>query len=325
MRSFAVKAALMLISALMVAGPARGQEGEKFHILRTFTLGGEGSWDYLRFDPAGRRLFIARQTRVMVVDLTDGKLSGEIPDTAGVHGVALVPEAGRGVSSNGKANTATIFDLKSLKPLATVNTGEKPDAILWEPFSHSVLTMNGHANSITVVDVGGAKAAATIALPGRPETAVTDEAGKVFVNLEDKAQIAEVDMKSHNVEQAWDLSGCTEPTGLAIDREHARLFTGCHSGVMIVVDAQSGRNIQKLPIGQRVDAVAFDPQLHLVFTSNGEGSISVIEQQDANTYRNLETVQTLPGAKTMALDPVHHLVYTVANREGQFVLLEIGR
>jgi DNA-binding beta-propeller fold protein YncE len=296
-----------------------------FHVTRTVSLGGDGSWDYLRFDPDGNRLFVSRSTRVMVVDLASGKLAAEIPDTAGVHGVALVPELRRGVSSNGKANTTTIFDLDSLKTVASVPTGEKPDAILWEPFSRTVLTMNGGANSITMIDVRAGKAVAAIPLPGRPETAVTDGAGRVFVNLEDKAQIAEIDMATRSVAHVWDLADCTEPTGLAIDREHARLFSGCHNSVLIVVDANSGKNIQKLSIGAGVDAVAFDSAIRTVFTSNKEGSISVIEQVNADTYRNRETVPTLAGAKTMALDPVRHLVYTVANREGQFVLLEVGR
>lgn len=312
------------VAALATVG-VYAQQHATFHITRTVNLGGDGSWDYLRFDPDGNRLFITRSTRVMVVDLASGKLITEIPDTAGVHGVALVRDLQRGVTSNGKANTASIFDLSSLKPLSNVPTGEKPDAILWEPFTKTVLTMNGMANSITELDVATAKAVGAIALPGRPETAVADARGKVYVNLEDKAQIAEVDMAAHSVLRIWDLTGCTEPTGLAIDVENERLFSGCHNGVLVVVDARFGKLIQTLPIGQGVDAVAFDPEIHTIFTSNKDGTISVIGQVDANTYRNMETVQTLPGAKTMALDPARHVVYTVANQEGQFVLLEVGR
>ncbi|MGO9437782.1 MAG: YncE family protein [Terracidiphilus sp.] len=319
------KTIVALVLASLAGAGVYAQHEPTFHITRSFNLGGDGSWDYLRFDSAANRLFITRSTRVMVVDLASGKLVAEIPDTPGVHGVALVPELQRGVTSNGKANTASIFDLDSLKVANTVPTGEKPDAILWEPFSRTVLTMNGLANSITVVDVAAAKPLSPIALPGRPETAVADAKGKIFVNLEDKAQIAEIDMATHSLLHAWDLEGCTEPTGLAIDVESARLFSGCHNGVLVVVDANSGRNIQKVPIGQGVDAVAFDPAIHTVFTSNKEGTISVVRQLNADEYQNLETVQTLPGAKTMALDPIRHVVYTVANREGQFVLLEVGQ
>jgi DNA-binding beta-propeller fold protein YncE len=320
-----VKMIVSVVFGALVSSGIDAQQQPTFHITRTFNLGGDGSWDYLRFDSAANRVFITRSTRVMVVDLTSGKLIAEIPDTPGVHGVALVPELQRGVTSNGKADTASIFSLDTLKVVNSVPTGGKPDAILWEPHSKTVLTMNGLANSISVLDVEAAKPIATIALPGRPETAVADAKGKVFVNLEDKAQIAEVDMRTHSVLHTWDLPGCTEPTGLAIDPENARLFSGCHNGVLIVVDANSGRNIQTVPIGLGVDAVAFDPAIHTVFTSNKEGTISVVRQFDANSYRNLETVQTLPGAKTMALDPTRHVVYTVANREGQFVLLEVGQ
>jgi DNA-binding beta-propeller fold protein YncE len=312
----------------VVAGHA--QEQATFHILRTIPLGEDGSWDYLRFDQGRDRLFIARSTRVMVVNLASGKLAGEIPGTDGVHGVALDTALGRGVTSNGKANDAFVFDLDSLKVLATVPTGAKPDGILWEPFSKTVLTMNSAANTMTVIDVALGKPLATIALPGRPESAVSDGKGKVYVNLEDKGQIAEVDLAARSVLGTWDLTGCTEPTGLAIDTGAGRLFSACHNGVLIVVDANSGRNIQKLPIGAGVDAAAYDPEIHNIFTSNKDGSISRIEQIDANTYRNVQTVPTLPGAKTMALDPARHLLYTVGNRTDEsgkvdFVLLEIGR
>jgi DNA-binding beta-propeller fold protein YncE len=316
-------AALSLVS--FAGNAAYAQEHATYKVTRTLDLGGDGSWDYLTYDRDAHRLFIARSTRVMVIDLNASKLIGEIPDTSGVHGVALVPGLHRGVTSNGKANTATIFDLDTLKPIATVPTGEKPDGILWEPFSGLVLTMNGRANSVSLLDPKAGQVVGTISLPGRPETAVSDKRGKVFVNLEDKGQIAEIDMKKHAVVNTWSLDGCTEPTGLAIDLDHRRLFSGCHSGVLVVVDAGTGKNVQKLPIGNGVDAVTFDPLTRTVFTSNGEGSVSVIEQLGANSYRSLENVQTLPGAKTMALDPAGHVVYTVANQNGQFVLLEVRR
>ncbi len=330
MRLAALKVMMFLAIAGVLILDGQAQQQTAYHILRTVTLGGDGSWDYLRFDPGTNRLFIARSTRVMVVDLSDGKLVGEIPDTSGVHGVAIAPGLGRGVTSNGKANSASIFDLTSLKLVATVPTGEKPDGILWEPFTKTVLTMNGLSNSISVIDVTAAKSIANIPLPGRPETAASDGQGNVFVNLEDKAQIAEIDLAQRTVIHTWNLAGCTEPTGLAIDIAHDRLFSGCHNGVLIVADANSGANIAKAPIGMGVDAVAFDHEIHTIFTSNKDGSVSVIEQVDADTYRNVQTVTTLPGAKTMALDPSRHLVYTVANRQDgsgdpQFVLLEIGR
>ncbi len=329
MRSGNRKVLTLAVFALLAATALQAQQRTDFHILRTILLGGDGGWDYLRFDPDANRLFIARETRVMVVDLNAGKLTAEILDTLGVHGVAFDAVRKRGVTSNGKANTASIFDLESLKVVGNVPTGAKPDGILWEPFTKTVLTMNGAANSVTMIDTGTQQPVATIALPGRPETAVSDGKGEVFVNLEDKAQIAVIDIAKRGVIHIWNLAGCSEPTGLAIDITHARLFSGCHNGVLIVVDARSGANIAKVPIGMGVDAVAFDEEIHTIFTSNKEGSVSVIEQVEADTYRNLQTVTTLPGAKTMALDPSRHLIYTVANRldgsgDPQFVLLEIG-
>jgi DNA-binding beta-propeller fold protein YncE len=324
------KIVTLAVFALVAAAALQAQERWDFHIVRTIPLGEAGGWDYLRLDPDANRLFIARETRVMVVDVAAGKLAGEIPNTLGVHGVALDVARKRGVTSNGKANTASIFDLDSLKVIGTVPTGAKPDGILWEPFTKTVLTMNGAANSVTSIDTGTQQPVWTIALPGRPETAVSDGKGEVFVNLEDKAQIAEIDLAKRTVIHTWNLAGCMEPTGLAIDMAHARLFSGCHNGVLIVVDANSGANLAKAPIGIGVDAVGFDPELHAIFTSNKEGSVSVIEQADADTYRTVQTVTTLPGAKTLALDPARHRIYTVANRQDgsgdpEFVLLEIGR
>ena len=323
MRNHILKLGLVLVAS--TAAFAQAPPPHQFHITRTIELGGDGSWDYLRYDPDGRRLFISRSTHVMVADLAAGKVIGDIPGTEGVHGVALVPALQRGVTSNGKANNAFIFDQNSLKVLATVDTGAKPDGILYEPLTKTVLTMNAAENSISVIDVAAAKVIATIALPGRPETAISDERGNIFVNLEDKSQIAVISLATRKVAQTWNLADCTEPTGLAIDAAHARLFTACHNGVLIAVDVSSGKNIQKLPIGLGVDAVAYDPELKTVFTTNKDGTLSVIRQLDADHYENQETVQTLPGAKTIALDDERHLVYTVANQNGNFVLLEIGR
>lgn len=311
---------MLALGAMPVGAFAQATE---YKVTQAIPLGGEGSWDYLRVDVESQRLYIARSTRVMVVDLKTGKLVGEIADTAGVHGVALVKDAKRGVTSNGKADAATIFDLETLKPIATVATGGKPDAILWEPKTRTVMTMNGRSNSISVIDPVAAKVVATIVLPGRPETAVSDEQGRVFVNLEDKAQIAQVDVLKGTATGVWDLAGCTEPTGLAIDLATKRLFTGCHSGVLIVVDAETGKNVAKLPIGNGVDAVGYDAARHLIITSNGEGSLSLIAQKGADSYANVQTVTTLQGAKTLALDPASHKVYTVANKDGVFTLLVV--
>jgi DNA-binding beta-propeller fold protein YncE len=249
----------------------------------------------------------------MVVDVDGGKLVGEIPNTNGVHGVALVHKLCRGVTSNGRDDSATIFDLKTLAPIATVKTGGKPDAILFDKFSGLVLTFNGKSNDVTLIDPEKAVAVGTIALPGRPEMGASDGKGKVFVNLEDKSLVAVIDMTARKVVASWPLTGCEEPTGLAMDIAHRRLFSGCHNGTLVVMDADTGRNLQKLPIGNGVDAAAYDKEAGLIFTSNGEGSISVIRQQGPDQYTSLANVPTQKGAKTMALDASKHVVYSVAN------------
>jgi DNA-binding beta-propeller fold protein YncE len=304
---FAACAAVLIMS---IAGAAQTASG--YHVAKTFEIGGDGGWDYVNIDGSSNRLYIARATRVMVVDVASGKLVGELPDTNGVHGIAIVSKLGRGVTSNGKDNSATIFDLKTLKPIATVKTGEKPDAILYDKSSGYVLTFNGGSNSATVIDVEKAEAVATIALPGRPETGVSDGEGKVFLNLEDIAHIVEIDMKADKVVSDWKLEGCEGPTGLAMDKKNRILFSGCHNQAMPILNADSGKQLATLPIGKGVDAVAFDPETQLAFSSNGEGTLTVVHEDSPDQFSVVETVQTQPGAKTMSLDPNSHNIYLVS-------------
>ena len=308
-RDFCLTVLLMALTSALA--PAQKISGYK--VTHRITLGGEGGWDYLTFDNEARRLYIARATRVMVFDVDSGKLVGEIPNTNGVHGVALVHKLGRGITSNGKDNSATIFELKTLAPIATVKTGAKPDAILFDMFSGLVLTFDGKSNDVTLIDPEKAVALGTIALPGKPETGVSDGKGKVFVNLEDKNLIAVIDVASRKVLASWPLTGCEEPTGLAMDKINRRLFSGCHNGTLVVLDADTGRNVQKLAIGNGVDAAVFDMDAALVVTSNGEGNISVIQQEDPDHYTSLANVPTQTGARTMALDASKHVLYSVAN------------
>jgi WD40 repeat protein len=304
---------LTLLVLALGGALAQAQKPSGYNVSRRITLGGEGGWDYLTFDGEARHLYIARATRVMVIDVDSGKTVGEIPDTNGVHGVALVHKLGRGITSNGRDDSATIFDLKTLAPIATVKTGGKPDGILFDPFSGLVLTSNGKSNDISLIDPEKAITVGSIALPGRPETGVSDGKGKVFVNLEDKNLIAVIDVNARKVLATWALAGCEEPTGLALDAANSRLFSGCHNGTLVVVDSESGRNIQKLAIGNAVDATAYDKEAALVFTSNGEGNISVIRQEGPDKYTSFANVSTQKGAKTMALDAGKHVVYSVAN------------
>ncbi len=327
-RDFFIAVLMMTLAGTL----AQAQTLSGYKVSRRITLAGEGGWDYLTFDGEMNRLYIARATRVMVVDADGGKVVGEIPNTLGVHGVALVHKLGRGVTSNGKADSATIFDLKTLAPIATVKTGTKPDCILFDPFSGLVLTFNGKSNDVTLIDPEKAVAVGTIALPGRPETGVSDGKGKVFVNLEDKNMIAEIDVAARSVLASWPLTGCEEPTGLAMDTANRRLFSGCHNGTLVVTDADSGGTVQKLAIGNGVDAAAFDKDAGLVFTSNGEGSISIIRQEGPDQYTSLADVPTQKGARTMALDAGKHVAYTVANaaadasgKPGAFELLVVEK
>jgi outer membrane protein assembly factor BamB len=319
---------------LMSAGTLllHAQNPSHYKVSRRVTLGGEGGWDYLTFDTAAQRLYIARATRVMVIDVGSGKQVGEIPKTNGVHGIALMHKLGRGITSNGKEDSATLFDLKTVAPIATIKTGGKPDAILFDQFSGLVLTFNGKSNDTTLIDPEKATVVGAIALPGRPETGVSDGKGKVFVNLEDKNLIAVINIASRKLLASWPLAGCDEPTGLAMDVANRRLFSGCHNGVLVVVDADSGRNVQKLAIGNGVDAAAYDSSTGLVFTSNGEGNISVIQQEGPDKYSSLANVATQKGAKTMALDASKHIVYSVANasadaggKVGPFELIVVER
>ena len=297
----------------MLAAPLFGAGADSgYKVSKHIAIGGEGGWDYLTFDQTSRRLFIARATRVMVVDVDGGRLLGEIPGINGAHGVAIAAKAGRAAASSGKADSVLIFDLKTLAQVATVKTGGKPDAILFEPLTGLVAAFDGATNDVTLIDPEKAEAVGKVALPGRPEFGVSDGAGKVFVNLEDKNAIAVIDIKARKVIATWPLDGCEEPTGLAFDAANRRLFSGCHNTTLVVMDADSGRNVQKLTIGARVDAVVFDAAKKLVFTSNGEGNISVIRQDSADGYTSYQNVATAVGARTIALDAAQHRLYTVA-------------
>ena len=282
-----------------------------YHLLKKVTLGGEGSWDYLVSDSAQNRLFITRATHVMVMDTGAWTSAGDIPDTAGVHGVALAADLGKGFTSNGRADTATVFDLKTLKVLGQVKTGHIPDAILYDPASHRVFTFNAGTKDATAIDAAGQSVAGSVALGGKPEFAAADGQGNIYVNIEDKGEIIQFDARKLTVLAHWPLAPCQEPSGLAIDAKNRRLFSGCDNKLLAVVNADTGKVVATLPIGEGVDATAYDPETRLVFSSNGEGTLTVIQQESADKYTVLENVVTERGARTMALDSRSHNVYTV--------------
>jgi YVTN family beta-propeller protein len=311
---FWVGSLLGLLLPAPAAAPVAAKGG--FKVTRRFELGGEGGWDYLTFDPAGHRLFVTRGDRVMVVDPQTGKATGEIPKTDGVHGVALVPDAGKGFTSNGKSNTVTPFDLKTLAPGAEIKVGEKPDAIIYDPASKHVLSMNGHSNNASVIDPATSAVVATIPLGGAPEFAVADGSGHVYVNLEDKNEVVAVDSKTNTVKAHWSIAPCDGPTGIAMDTETRRVFSACGSKVLVVSDADAGKVVTTVPIGAGVDAASFDPAEKLIFSSNGDGTLTVIHEDNPNTYTVVENATTERGARTQALDAANHTLYLATAKFG---------
>jgi DNA-binding beta-propeller fold protein YncE len=295
------------LAAIAIAGAAPG-----YHVIKTYKLGGEGGWDYLSVDANARRFYISRGTHVIVLDADSGKNVGDIPDTPGVHGVALVPELGKGFTSNGREGTVTIFDLKTLAPSGSkVKVGDNPDAILYDPATERVFTFNGRSHDSTAIDATNGKVLGTIKLDGKPEFAASDAKGEVFVNIEDKSELTVIDPKKLEVKAKWPLAPCTEPSGLAIDRKHRRLFVGCDNKMMAVVDADSGKILATPAIGEGVDATAFDDETGLAFASCGEGVLTVVKEDSPEKFSLVENVSTKQGARTMALDSKTHNVFTV--------------
>jgi DNA-binding beta-propeller fold protein YncE len=309
---------LALAAGLVLAAPAaRAADSPGYRVAKKFSVGGEGGWDYLVVDSPARRLYVSRATRVMVLDADTGAVVGEIPDTEGVHGIAIAADLGRGFTSNGRSSTITIFDPKTLKVIDVVkSTGENPDAILYDPASRRVFAFNGRTGNATVLDAATGKVVATIALGGRPEFATSDGQGRVFVNLEDKNSISVIDSRKDTVEKQWPLAPCEEPSGMAIDRAHKRLFVGCSNKVMAIVDADSGKVTGTVPIGEGVDANAFDPGTGLAFSSNGDGTLTIASADGKGKYAVAQTVPTQRRSKTMALDEKTHTVYLPAAEFG---------
>lgn len=309
--AFAIFVLFSIVGVVFGATFARTAAGPSgYHLLKKIFVGGEGGWDYLTFDSATRRLFISRATKVIVLDLDSGKTVGEIPDTQGVHGIALAPEFGRGFTSNGRAGTVTIFDLKTLVTIGTAQAGTNPDAIVYDPASKRVFAMNGRSSDSTAIDAATGKVAGTVALAGKPEFAVADGAGHVYVNIEDKSELWEIDSQKLTVAAKWPLAPCEEPSGLAMDIANRRPFAGCDNKMMAVVNADTGKVVATPAIGEGVDANAFDPGLSFAFSSNGgSGTLTVVHEDSPDKYTVVEDVKTQRGARTMALDPKTHEVY----------------
>src|SRR5881394_2359105 len=290
--------------ALLVASVTT-LHAQTYHVVKTFTLGGDGGWDYVTLDTAGHRLFVARQSRVMVIDPETGNLLAEIPGLNRAHGVAF------SFATAGGDSSVVIFDLKYLQVLGRTTAAVDADAILFDPATKRIFTFNGDAGSSSVIDPASGQRIGSIDLGGKPEFGVTTGAGKLFANIEDSSEVVEIDAAAMKVTRRWKLAPCESPTGLAIDRAHGVLFSGCRSGVMAISDANTGKLITTVPIGQGVDAARFDPATQLAFASNGEGSITVIHEDAPDKFTVVGTVPTKRGARTMELDLKTHRIFTV--------------
>lgn len=308
-----------------------------YHIAHQDVLSGDVKWDYLTYDIDSRRLFITRGDHVDVYDTALGRVVASIAGTLGVHGVALAPEFNKGFTSNGRSDTVTVFELSSLKVLATLPTGKKPDAIVYDPFTRRVFAANGESGNLTVIDAGSNKMLATVAVGGKLEFTAVDGKGLLYVNVEDRNTLAVVDAVTLSLVARYDLSAsCDEPTGLAIDPAAERLFVGCRNQKMAVVSGKTGKILATVPIGKGCDATAYDSELRLAFSSNGEGTLTIIS---TDTYSVRQTLATQPTARTLALDEAGHRIYTVAAemaapgtadarpplKPGTFTLLTVSR
>jgi YVTN family beta-propeller protein len=296
----------------MITG-LRGQEGP-YHAGPVIPIGGEGGWDYLTIDAPAHRLYVSHATHVVVIDTQTNKVVGDIPDTPGVHGVAIAADLGKGFATNGRENKSSMFDLKTLKLIQKIDTGENPDAVLYEPATKEIYTMNGRGKSATVIDAVSGKVVATIPLEGKPESAQADpKAGKVYVNMEDLNSVKVIDTATHTVTATWPAAPCEAATGMAFDSATHRLFLGCDNKLMVMMDSTSGKVIYSVPVGDGVDSTWFDPQTKLAFTSNGgAGTVSVAHEDSAAVLKIVQTVKTVRGARTMALDPATHTLYLAA-------------
>ena len=299
----------ILLGLLFIHNPLAAQPAG-LQLIKKTVIGGEGGWDYLKVDSESRRLYVSHGNQVEVLNADTHEKLGTITNTQGIHGIVIVPKTGRGLTTNGRTNTATIFDLKTLAPIATVPTGKNPDAVLFDAFSNRVFVFNHSGASSTVIDIADGKVLGTVELGGDGvEAGVSDEKGTIFVNLEDTHEIVSFDARTLAIKSRISLAPGEEPTGIAYDPKTNVLFSACHNSLMIMVDAKSGKVIAQVPIGKRVDGVVFDPASKCAISSNGEGTLTVVQEISATEFKVLETVKSEVGARTIALDSKTHHVY----------------
>ncbi len=302
----------LLPVALAAPSLAQKPAPAKYHQVGKIMLGGEGGWDYLTMDSAAQRLYVTRGTHVMVIDTAKNAVVGDIANTPGVHGVALAPKLNKGFTSNGRENTVTVFDLKTLKETGRIAVGKNPDAILYDPATNRVFTFNGSSNDITVLDAGAGKVLGTIPVGGKPEFCATDEKGMIYCNVEDTSKIAAIDAKTMTVKHQWPIAPGEEASGLAFDMAHRRLFAVCGNQKMAIVDADSGKVVATPAIGNGPDACAFDPAMGFAISSNGQdGTMTLVHEDSPSAFTVAGTIPTQRGARTMTIDPKTHRVYLI--------------
>lgn len=301
---------IICLAAVFICYQTIAQDIKSYHLSKTFKIASTGSWDYLTVDENSNRLYVSHATQVNILDKNTGDSIGVIPNTTGVHGIALIPALGKGYTSNGRLNNVTVFDLKTLQVLSQIKTGENPDAIMYDEFSKRIITCNGRSKDLTIIDPVTEQVVATIPVGGKLETAVSDQKGRLYVNNEDKHEIAVIDLTTNKLITEWSLAPGESPTGLVIDRKNKRLFATCDK-LLVAIDMKDGKVISTLPIGEGCDGAAFDPSNGLVFTSNGAaGTISVIKS--GKNIELLATINSKRSARTIAIDTKKHRLYLPA-------------
>ena len=332
---------ILAVSALgaqqIHAAPPASSSG--YHVIKSIPIPGDTGWDYLFVDSDARRVYVSRGTHVVVLDADTYAIVGDIADTQGVHGIAIAKDLGRGFTSNGRANTATIFDLKTLQTLGIVSTGKNPDAIVYDAVTKRVFTLNGASKDTTAFNAADGTVLGTLPLGGKPEFAVADGKGNIYVNIEDTSELVQFDAQSLKELHRWPLKPAESPSGLSMDLVHRRLFSTCDGKMMPVTDADSGKIVATIPIGDGPDATTFDPAAQLVFSSNGEGTLTVAHEDSPDQYSVVDTVPTKKSARTMGLDLKTHTIFLAAAdfdppapgerrgkmKPGSFVLLVVGK
>lgn len=292
------------------------QAGTPYKITHTFNVGGDGSWDYIVPDPPGHRLFIGRQNRVMVVDERDGRLLGEVDGINGAHGTAIASKDGHGFATSGNDGMVVMFDLATYASLKRIPAEPDADAIVYDPASDRVFTLNGDAHSSTVVDAAAGTFIKNIPLAGKPEYGASAGDGKVYANITDTSEVVEIDTTSLTVTRRWPTAPCKQPVSMAIDTLHARLFSGCRSGLLAVSDYKAGKVVATVPIGQGVDGASYDPKYQDAFASNADGTLTIVHQDSPDRYRVLQTLTTAPAGKNSGLDPLTHQLYVATAKFG---------